>query len=144
MRIRSKAREIAICVLYEIEISKKDYKELLNNYFDNYPHKEEIKKFSSQLVEGVVKNLSHLDSLIKKYVKNWEIDRMAIIDRNILRMASFELVFLKDIPPKVSINEAVELAKKFGDIDSPRFVNGILDRIYKLECKNLRPAESGS
>ena len=80
-----------------------------------------------------MKNCSYLNSVIKKYVKNWEIERMAIIDRNILRLASFELMFVDDIPPKVSINEAVELAKRFGDIDSPRFVNGILDKIYKSE-----------
>jgi len=85
------------------------------------------------LLEGVRKNLAQLDGLIKKYVKNWEIDRMAVIDRNVLRLACFELTFLEDIPPKVSINEAIELAKRFGDLDSPRFVNGILDKIYKAE-----------
>ena len=135
MRIRSKAREIALCILYEAEVAKKDFNELLDSYFKNYPQKETARAFSHQLLEGIAKNLTYLDSVVKKYVKNWEIDRMAIIDRNILRMASFELIFIKDIPPKVSINEAVELAKKFGDIDSPRFVNGILDKVYKLESK---------
>ena len=135
MRIRSKAREIALCILYETEISRQNYKDILENYFKKYPHKEEAKRFSFQLVEGVTKNLTRLDNIIKKYVKNWEIGRMAVIDRNILRMACFELIDLDDIPPKVSINEAVELAKKFGDLDSPRFVNGILDKVYKLESK---------
>ena len=135
MRIRSKAREIALCVLYNTEISKQDYKIILHNYFESYPRKKDAKHFSFALVEGVVKNYSYLNSLIKKYVKNWGIERMAVIDRNILRLASFELVFMNDIPPKVSINEAVELAKKFGDVDSPRFVNGILDKIYKSESK---------
>jgi len=74
-----------------------------------------------------------IDTLIKKHVKNWEIKRMAVVDRNILRMGCFELLFSEDIPPKVAINEAIELAKRFGDIDSPRFVNGILDKIYKIE-----------
>ena len=87
------------------------------------------------LIDGVMKNMPTLDSLIKKYVKNWEIERMAVIDRNILRMAAFEIIFLEEIPPKVSINEAIELAKRFGDIDSPRFVNGVLDKIYKMETK---------
>jgi len=133
MRIRSKAREIALCALYNTEVSKQDYRDILRNYFENYPKKNEVKDFSFMLVEGVMKNCSYLNSVIKKYVKNWEIERMAIIDRNILRLASFELMFVDDIPPKVSINEAVELAKRFGDIDSPRFVNGILDKIYKSE-----------
>jgi len=134
MRTRSKAREIALCILYNTEVSKQDYKDILRNYFENYPRKNDAKDFSSILVEGVVRNLLYLNSLIKKYVKNWEIERMAVIDRNILRLASFELMFIDDIPPKVSINEAVELAKRFGDIDSPRFVNGILDKIYKSEA----------
>ena len=87
------------------------------------------------LIGGVLKNLSDLDSLIKKYVKNWEIDRMAVIDRNILRMAVYEMLYQDDIPPNVSINEAIELAKKYGDIDSGKFVNGVLDKIKKTECK---------
>jgi N utilization substance protein B len=135
MRLRSKAREIALSILYQIEISRKDYQETFQSYLKDHPQKQEIVDFSFSLVEGVIKNLSYIDSLIKKYVKNWEIERMAVIDRNILRMGCFELLFLKDIPPKVSINEAIELAKRFGDIDSPRFVNGILDKIYKMESK---------
>ena len=82
---------------------------------------------------GAVENLSRIDEIIKKHVKNWEIDRMAVVDRNILRIAAYELLFIKEIPPKVSINEAIELAKRFGDVDSPRFVNGILDKVYKEE-----------
>jgi transcription antitermination factor NusB len=70
-------------------------------------------------------------------VKNWEIDRMAAIDRNILRLSCFELIFLKEVPPKVSINEAIELAKRFSDIDSPRFINGVLDKIYKTEGEGI-------
>jgi len=139
MRIRTKAREIALCVLYEIEIAQRDFSDLLNTYFDKFPQKQEAKPFSTQLLDGITHNLPYLDSVVKKHVKNWEIDRMAIIDRNILRMASYELLFIEDIPPKVSINEAVELAKKFGDIDSPRFVNGILDKVYKIESKKQLP-----
>ena len=142
MRLRSKAREIALCILYEIEISKRDPQELIENFYTRYTHKEETRSFSQQLVEGVIKNSSNLDLIIKKHVRNWEISRMAIIDRTILRMSSFELIYIDDIPPKVSINEAVELAKKFGDVDSPRFVNGILDKVYKLEQKDNIKNES--
>lgn len=135
MRVRSKSREIALCILYEFDIIKRDPKDLIISFYNNYTHKEETRKFSSQIVEGVIQNIGEIDPVIKKYAKNWEIKRMAVIDRTILRMGTFELLFTLDIPPKVSINEAVELAKKFGDIDSPRFVNGILDKIYKTENK---------
>ena len=83
----------------------------------------------------MIKNLKYIDAVIKKYVKNREIDRMTVIDRNIIRIGCFELIFSEEIPPKASINEAIELAKRFGDVDSPRFVNGILDKIYKMEGK---------
>ncbi len=135
MRLRSKAREVALCLLYQIELTKSDPHKTTQSYLENNPQKQEIVDFLTVLVEGVVTNLDSIDSLVKKHVKNWEIKRMAVVDRNILRMACFELIFLEDIPPKVSINEAIELAKRYGDIDSPRFVNGILDKIYKIECK---------
>ncbi len=135
MRLRSKAREIALSLLYQIDLSKVDSASAIRNYSEQYPQKQEVIDFFTVLVEGTVKNLAQLDCLIKKYAKNWEIDRMAVIDRNILRLACFELLFLEDVPPKVSINEAIELAKRFGDLDSPRFVNGVVDKIYKSEGK---------
>ncbi|NQT28273.1 MAG: transcription antitermination factor NusB [Candidatus Omnitrophica bacterium] len=116
-----------------MEISKVDFHQALNSYSENHPQKQEVIDFFSLLVEGVITNMPSIDTLIKKHVKNWEIKRMAVVDRNILRMGCFELLFSEDIPPKVAINEAIELAKRFGDIDSPRFVNGILDKIYKIE-----------
>ncbi len=133
MRLRSKAREVALCLLYQIEMIKIDFKKALDNYCANFPQKQEVISFSGLLTQGVLRNLPQIDSLIKKYAKNWEIKRMAAVDRNCLRIATFELFFVDDIPPKVSINEAIELAKRFGDVDSPRFVNGILDKIYKSE-----------
>lgn len=137
MRLRSKAREITLHILYQIEIANCDYQSAYQNYLKSYPQKQEVIDFSFILLEGVCKNIKDLDTLIKKYVKNWEIDRMAVIDRNILRLACFEIINLPEIPPKVSINEAIELAKRFGDIDSPRFVNGVLDKIYKMESKKV-------
>ena len=133
MRLRSKARAIALSLLYQIEMIKIDSCQACRNYSENYHQKQEVIDFFSLLVEGVIKNLPSIDSLIKKHAKNWEIGRMAVVDRSILRMGCFELLFSKDIPPKVAIDEAIELAKRFGDIDSPRFVNGILDKIYKVE-----------
>lgn len=140
MRLRSKAREIALCLLYQMEMSKIDFRQALQNYLENYPQKQEVVDFLTILTKGVIENSGLIDSLIKKHAKNWQIGRMAVIDRNILRMGCFELLLLEDIPPKVAINEAIELAKRFGDLDSPRFVNGILDKIYKTESRNKKEA----
>jgi N utilization substance protein B len=85
--------------------------------------------FSSQLVQGVAENLEKIDKKISEYATNWRLERMAYVDRNILRLGSYELLFREDIPPKVSINEAVELAKKFSSQEASKFVNGILDKI---------------
>ena len=143
MRLRSKARAVALSLLYQIEISKVDFHQALQDYSENYPQKQEVTDFFSLLVEGVITNMSSIDALIKKHVKNWEIKRMAVVDRNILRMGCFELLFSEDIPPKVAINEAIELAKRFGDVDSPRFVNGILDKIYKMERSKEKNTNQG-
>ncbi|MCF7870820.1 MAG: transcription antitermination factor NusB [Candidatus Omnitrophica bacterium] len=133
MRSRSKARDIALCLLYQIEISKITPQDALLSSSAAAIKDDSIVIFFSQLIKGVRSNRDKIDSIIKKYAKNWEISRMAVIDRNILRLAVFELFFLDDIPPKVSINEGIELAKRYGDLDSARFVNGILDKIYKTE-----------
>ena len=100
---------------------------------------EEVLAFSKRLVYGVEEHLAQIDQYIMKYSTNWEFHRMAIIDRNILRLGIFELFFTPDVPPKVSINEAVELAKKYGDIESSKFVNGILDQIHKKEILGSSP-----
>jgi transcription antitermination factor NusB len=136
MRSRSKARESALCILYQIEMTKADTDKAVDSYFESAPAKQDVVDFCKQLVQGTLQNKEHVEFLIKKHVKNWEIERMAVVDRNILRMSCFELMFVDDIPPKVSINEAIELAKRYGDMDSPRFVNGILDKIYKIENEN--------
>jgi transcription antitermination factor NusB len=135
MRARSKAREVALHVLYQVEIVKLDVPTLFVSYLESNPQPQEVIDFSKKLVEGALANQKPIEEFLVKYVKNWNISRMAIIDRNILRIACFEMLYLDDVPPKVAINEAIELAKRFGDMDSPRFVNGILDKIYKLECK---------
>ena len=91
-----------------------------------------IREFTEQLVKGVTGNKSAIDAKIAQYATNWQIKRMAVVDRNILRMSCYELIFRSDIPSKVSINEAIELAKKYSGLEAGKFVNGILDKI-KLE-----------
>lgn len=135
MRKRSRARELALHFLYQVDITKDDPTQALDEFWKSNPVEDSIKEFAAKLISGTCANISKIDELISKYAQNWQLSRMAVIDRNILRLASFELILMDDIPPKVSINEAVELAKKYGDIESGKFVNGILDKIHKAECK---------
>jgi N utilization substance protein B len=98
-----------------------------------------IRLFADPLIRGTVEHRDQVDAHIKKHAKNWELSRMAVVDRNILRLAAFEMLFREDIPPVVSINEAVDIAKKFSTEDSGKFVNGILDQI---KGDLMRPARN--
>jgi len=132
MRKRTKAREFALKILYSVDIRKDEAEECSRLFWENEKDAEqEVKEFCNFLVDGVVKNMERINSVISKSATNWQIQRMATIDRNILRLATFELLFVDEIPPKVSINEAIEIAKKYGDKDSGKFVNGVLDKINK-------------
>lgn len=134
MRRRTKARECALKALYQIEMTKESYADSLARFWEREPEPDEsVREFAGRLVKGVGENIKEIDLTISKYATNWQISRMAVIDRNILRMAAYEILFLDDIPPNVSINEAVDIAKKYGDTDSGKFVNGILDKISKTK-----------
>lgn len=137
MRKRTKSREFALQILYQMDISGDNYEVSLDNFWQARAQikekiEEEVKSFTHQLVKGVADNLEKIDAKISQYATNWQLKRIAVVDRNILRLGGFELMFRDDIPPKVSINEAVELAKKYSSIEASKFVNGILDKI-KLE-----------
>lgn len=137
MRKRSRAREFALQACYEMDITRDKCDEALENIWQAHAEEdieEEIRGFTSDIVRGVADNLAAIDGKIAQYANNWQLKRMAIVDRNILRMSAYELMFRSDIPPKVSINEAIELAKKYSGIEAAKFVNGILDKI-KLENK---------
>ena len=133
MTTRRRAREIALQVLYQLDIVKGDPKEALTLYFDNFRPSEKAREFCQRLVEGVCREQEEIDRLIEEQAENWTLKRVAVVDRNILRMATFELQNCPDIPFKASLNEAIELAKKFGNDDSGAFINGVLDRIHSLE-----------
>jgi len=151
---RRKGREIALQVLYQIEMSNLPAKEALAQYrnhfieassdeeeassFEDVKDLEEAFNFASDLVLGIEKNRNFIDEKIKEYTRNWSFDRLNTTDKNILRIAIFEMFFRPDIPEVVSINEAVELAKLYGTDDSPAFVNGILDSIYKKELLSAK------
>ncbi|MFH1406916.1 MAG: transcription antitermination factor NusB [Candidatus Omnitrophota bacterium] len=134
MRKRTRAREIALQVLYQLEIAKDNSLKAIDAYSEEEAEKE-VTDFADELVRGTTENLKKIDELICKYAQNWQINRMAVVDKNILRLGAYELLFMKDIPVKVSINEAIELAKRYGDVESGKFVNGILDKIREQECK---------
>ncbi|MBI5144289.1 MAG: transcription antitermination factor NusB [Candidatus Omnitrophica bacterium] len=134
MRKRTKARECALKILYAIDITKEGSKECIDAFWQNHEESEtQVRDFANQLVSGVSKNIDLIDKVITRYATNWQLKRMAVTDRNILRFATYELLFMEDIPPKVSINEAIDIAKRYGDKDSGKFVNGILDKINKTE-----------
>lgn len=139
MGTRSHARQSCLQILYQVEITHAHPLEAIEDYFFQNASSQEHQEFTTFLVNGVFAHTQDLDAIISRYAKNWEIGRMAVVDKNILRLGIFELFHGQDIPPKVSINEAIELAKKFGDLDSPKFVNGILDSVFRNENTGKAP-----
>ena len=127
---RRQARALTVQVLFHMEFSPGDPDEGFRLISDSFDSPSEIRTFSRQLVLGIWENREQLDKLIAQSSKNWRLERMSHTDRNILRVGVFEMLFMNDIPPKVSIDEAVELGKKFGTEESGAFINGILDNIY--------------
>jgi len=130
MGIRRKARELAIQVLFSLDFGVHNPEQAFELICNNFDADENAKDFSKELVLGVWENIDKIDETIRKVSKNWRLERMSRVDKSILRLATYELLFRDDIPPKVSINEAIELGKKFGNGSSYSFINGILDSIY--------------
>jgi N utilization substance protein B len=126
---RRKSREFTLQVLYQLDITKQEATKTLTQFQENYLPNGRRDGFVERLVLGVQEHRKEIDQLIKKYSEHWRLDRMTLIDRNILRMATFELLYCEEIPPKVTLNEAIDLGKRFGSEDSGSFINGILDRI---------------
>ncbi len=139
MRKRTLARESALKILYAVDIAKEGADKCINNFWLSQDKIEpDIRDYAENIVLGVCKNITHIDGLISEYATNWELGRMAVIDRNVLRLGTYELTYSDDIPPKVAINEAIDLAKKYGDKDSGKFVNGVLDKISKEKAKGSK------
>jgi len=109
----------------------KKINEILNSRLEKTPSESEEKKFAKNLVEKIFINLPLIDDYLKKFASEWPIEKITIIDRNILRIGIFELIFSEEIPPRVAINEAIELAKTFGGETSSKFINGVLGAIYE-------------
>jgi N utilization substance protein B len=132
---RRLGRELALQALYALDINPMDTHRFLATFWENNPSPAEARTFAGQLIEGIISHRVDLDALIKSKAQHWALSRMALVDLNLIRLAAYELLYRDDIPKKVIINEAIEIAKKFGSEDSPAFVNGILDGIPVPEGK---------
>lgn len=136
---RREGREAAVQFLFQQDMNVVEKGVLDEGFWNLRPSTKNVREFSEALIRGVLANQQAIDERIQKYTANYELGRIAVVDRNILRVAIYEMLFCNDVPPVVSINEAIEIAKKFGAEESGRFVNGILDRV-KLDLK--RPART--
>ncbi len=134
-RKRTQSRECALQILYQYEMNPEPMAEILKLFWAQQDEvfSDEVHNFAEKLALGVMENQSEIDKVLEKYADNWELSRMAMIDRNVMRLATYELLYLADVPPKVTLNEAVNLAKKFSQEESGKFVNGILDKINHTE-----------
>jgi N utilization substance protein B len=127
---RTKARERALQALYQIDVSATDLEEALSRFWKSFePVEQEVRDLAELLVRGVAEHRREVDAAIESVSTNWRLDRMAKVDRNVLRLATYELIHSADVPVKVAINEAIELGKKYGSESSGAFVNGVLDKI---------------
>ena len=131
MRKRTEAREYALQLLYKYDITAEPVTELDLFWVEDKEIAPPVNDFALQLVSGAIKHQEQIDKKISGFAANWELKRMAAVDRNVLRLGAFELLYLEDIPAKVSINEAVDLAKKYSGEEAGKFANGILDSIKK-------------
>lgn len=128
---RRKARETALKTLYSLDLSGADTHSPLTLHDANEEASAETLAFAEELVKGVITNQEEIDSIITSFSSNWKISRMAVIDRNILRIGIFELKWRPDIPARVTLNETIEIGKQFGTEESGSFINGILDKVAK-------------
>jgi len=128
---RRAARELALRALFQADIRGISAQETIELSFSQVHHAPPTLSFAEQLIRGALLHQPHIDRLIERYARGWTLERMANVDRNILRLATFELLFLPDTPPSVVVDEAVELAKKYSTQESGRFVNGILGNLIR-------------
>ncbi len=135
---RRKSRELAMQALFYMDMGQGDPKELLERFCNNFTPSKKALPFFLMLVKGVVQAGPEIDAIIERFSANWKLSRMSCVDRNVMRIAVYELLCCHDIPSKVSINEAIDVGKKFGTDESGAFINGILDSIrIALEKKEI-------
>ncbi len=126
---RRKGRSVAVQILYQLEMNAQDIEQALPVFWEHHEHSAEIRDFAERIARGVWQNRAAIDTVIIDTTRNWSLERIAPIDRNILRAAIYEVLYCADIPAKVTLNEAIELGKKFGCDKSGAFINGVLDSV---------------
>jgi transcription antitermination protein NusB len=137
---RRRAREAAIQYHFWRDLQRGEMPERIDDFWEFCPATPRVREFAQPLIEGMISHLDEIDDRIRKYCENYNLNRISAVDRNVLRLAIYEMLYRDDIPPVVSINEAIELAKTFGGADSGKFVNGILDRVRKDLTRPAREA----
>jgi N utilization substance protein B len=140
MSKRREGREAAVQYLYQLEIHGDRAADLSTDFWNMCSAKPSVREYADKLIAGVNAHIDEVDARIKKYAINFAIGRLAAVDRNILRLAIYEMLYCMETPPVVAINEALEIAKKFGGEDSAKFVNGILDKVKGELTRPLRQA----
>ena len=135
MATRRRARECALQMMFQLDASGLTPRQTVDLYKENFAEGVLPDEFSIALFLGITEDLSGVDGVISNSSDHWRLDRMSCVDRNILRMGVYEILSSEEIPPRVAINEAVELAKRYGTAESPSFVNGILDRVARDKAK---------
>ena len=143
MKKRTRGRELALQFLYQLDLCGPELIEEVDGFLRGEEKDADTREFARRLIRGTQENLEEINSVIASVAQNWDLSRMAVIDRNVLRLSSYELLRCRDIPPKVSINEAIELGKRYSTQNSGAFINGILDKI-KSRFVDAQPAGQGA
>jgi N utilization substance protein B len=132
---RRKSREYALQGLYMHDVAKTPIDEIIAFEWIDTPIEKDVRDFALSLIKGTISNIEQIDEVIKKYSKNWVPERLTVIDRSILRLAIFEMLYMENIPAVVTIDESIELGKTFGGENSGQFINGILDSVKKYKLR---------
>jgi N utilization substance protein B len=131
MGARRKARELALQMLFQNDIAGNDPSEIIETFEDIQRVRPNIREFAIKVFRGTLEKQADIDKILVEQTENWRIERMAVVDRNLIRMAIFEMLYLDDTPKLVILDEAIEIAKRFGTNKSSQFINGILDGVLK-------------
>ncbi len=133
---RRRARERAMLFLFGIDFTKYKPEDAIERFWESHPSKVRVKEYAGTLIQGVCGHLTEIDKIISEALQHWSFERVGNVERAILRLAVWEIIYSPDVPRNVAINEAVELAKHFGADDAPRFVNGVLDRVKRAGAEH--------
>ena len=131
MSLRRRSRIVAMQILYQIQLTTAPTPIVIERFWESQDTSVELRPFALELVKGTTAHLAAIDTVLQNTSKNWQLHRMPVVDLSILRCATYEILYLDDIDPATSINEAIEIAKSYSTPDSPKFINGILDNIQK-------------